>query len=58
MARIAIFRKEIKDTATKIIVSIYSLPVGDKQATADAVEKLLKNDSYIFSVSNEVRYEY
>jgi hypothetical protein len=58
MARIGIFRKEIKDTATKIIVSSYSLPVGDKDATVEAVKKLLENDAYIFSVSKGVQYEY
>ena len=50
MARIAIFRKEIKDAATATVVAAYSLPVGDKEATALAVEKLLENDRYIFPV--------
>ena len=49
MARITILRKDVKDAATKIVVADYNLPVGDKEATRQAVENLLENDKYIFA---------
>jgi hypothetical protein len=54
MARIGLLRKEIKDAETKVVVTAYSLPVGDKEATAAAIEKLLQNDKYIFPDSKKV----
>ena len=58
MARVGIVRKDFKDAATAIVPSAYSLPVGDKEATALAVEKLLENDRYIFPVPKGVCFVY
>jgi hypothetical protein len=49
MARVNILRKDVKDAATKIVVTDYNLPVGNIDATKDAVAALLKNDKYIFA---------
>ena len=49
MARVNILRKDVKDTATKIVVTDYNLPIGNIDVTKDAVAALLKNDKYIFA---------
>jgi hypothetical protein len=54
MGRITTLRKDIKDAATKIVVSGYCLPVGDKEAVIKIIEALLQNDAYIFDVSKAV----
>ena len=49
MAQVTILHKEIKDVATKTVMTDYNLPVGDKEATKNVVKKLLESDKYIFA---------
>jgi hypothetical protein len=50
--------KNVKDAATKIVVTDYNFPVGNIDVTEDAVAVLLKNDKYIFANPKGVQSQY